>query len=336
MLSSLAVLGAGSWGTALAYLFSRRAEQVRLWARSSEAAAAMQGSRTNTRYLPGVILPNNVECTDSLEEALHDSDIVILAVPSFAVEQTSLQMASLLPQRARLVSGSKGLESTTGKRLLEVVEGAVPGIRNRLSVLSGPNLAREAAAGMPTATVVAAYDPAVATAVQAALSLPQFRIYTNPDVIGVELGGALKNIIAIAAGITDGLAYGENTKAALVSRGLTEIRRLGRSLGAHDATFSGLSGIGDLYATCASSQSRNHRVGFELGQGKSLNEILKGMDQIAEGVPTIQAALLLASRTGVEMPITQCLHEVIFRGASPRRSVSALMARSHSSELDLV
>ncbi|MDQ2730740.1 MAG: NAD(P)-dependent glycerol-3-phosphate dehydrogenase [Armatimonadota bacterium] len=334
MLDRMAVLGAGSWGTALAYLFSRRCGRVRLWARSDHMSLTIQESRRNDRYLPGITLPAEVTCGCDMAWAVDSADIVILAVPSFAIEATSRMLQPRLPPEAIVLSGAKGLESATGRRLSQVVEDAIPGVRDRLAVLSGPNLAGEAAAGQPTATVVAAFQEGVGRRIQDELSLPQFRIYRNPDVIGVELGGALKNIVAIAAGIIDGLGHGENTKAALVSRGLNEIRRLGRSLGAADATFSGLSGIGDLYATCASSQSRNHRVGVELGRGSRLNEILQGMDQTAEGVPTIQAALLLAATSGVEMPITHCLHSVVFENADPRQSLEALMARATSCEND--
>lgn len=334
MLNRMAVLGAGSWGTALAYLFSRQCGTVRLWSRSEEMSRIIGQTHRNDRYLPGISLPAKVSCGCEMGWAVEDAEIVILAVPSFAIEETSGMLRPLLPPSALVLSGAKGLESATGRRLSQVVEDAIPGVRDRLAVLSGPNLAGEAAAGQPTATVVAAHQECVGRIIQDGLSLPQFRIYRNPDVVGVELGGALKNIIAIAAGIIDGLNFGENTKAALVSRGLNEMRRLGRSLGAEDATFSGLSGIGDLYATCASSQSRNHRVGVELGRGSRLKDILQGMDQTAEGVPTIQAALLLAGSTGVEMPITRCLHSVVFGNADPRESVEALMARATSCESD--
>lgn len=332
MVDNLAILGAGSWGTALAYLFSRRAKRVHLWARSQEASREVQRVRHNERYLPGIRLPDQVFCTSELSGAVSGAEIVILAVPSFAIEETSCLLEPHLAASSVVLSAAKGLDCETGRRLSELVEAVVPQARDRLAVLSGPNLAREAAAGMPTATVVAAHVPSVADQIQEALSLPEFRIYTNLDVVGVELGGALKNVIAIAAGITDGLGYGENTKAALVSRGLSEMRRLGRALGAMEATFSGLSGIGDLYATCASSQSRNHRVGFELGQGKSLSDILEGMDQTAEGVPTTRAALALADSTGVEMPITRGLAAVLFQGLGARQSVGDLMTRAFSCE----
>ena len=334
MLNKLAVLGAGSWGTVLAYLFSRRASQVSLWSRASPAAEALRASRENARYLPGVRLPSNVHPTSDLLEAVRDAAVVVLAVPSFAVEETCQQARSVLPKEALILSGAKGLESS-GHRISQIVESVIPGVGLRLVVLSGPNLAREMAAEMPTATVVASHNPSASIKVQEALCLPQFRIYTNPDVIGVELGGALKNIVAIAAGITDGLGYGENTKAALMSRGLHEIRRLGRALGALDATFSGLSGIGDLYATCASNKSRNHRVGFELGRGRKLPEILEEVDQVAEGVQTTQAALVLARREQVEMPIARALETVLFHGADPRETVNSLMSRAPSAEIDL-
>ncbi|HET6382208.1 MAG TPA: NAD(P)H-dependent glycerol-3-phosphate dehydrogenase [Armatimonadota bacterium] len=329
---SLAVLGSGSWGTVLACLFSRRARRVTLWSRSSDSARSIQQTRANDRYLPGFRLPDNIEVTADLCRATTEASIIVIATPSFAVGETCGQIASYIGPDTLVISGAKGLESSTGRRMSEVVEACIPGVGDRLVALSGPNLAREMVADMPTATVVASRTPGPARQIQASLSLPRLRIYTNPDVVGVELGGALKNIVAIAAGITDGLGYGENTKAALMSRGLTEIRRLGRALGAVDATFSGLSGIGDLYATCASNKSRNHKVGFELGRGRKLSEILESMDQISEGVLTTDAALLLASQTGVEMPITRGLHQILFENASPREIVSALMARAHTSE----
>jgi len=328
----IAIIGAGSWGTALAVLLGNQGRQVRLWPRRREQAEALSRQRENARYLPGVSLPEKVAVCASIEQAVIGSLLVVLAVPAQGMRMIASQVAPYLPLQQPLLSVAKGLEPNSGKRMSEVIGEVLP--NQPLAVLSGPNLAREVAAGIPTTSVVASEQAELCRLVQEAFMGPTFRVYTNRDVIGVELGGALKNIIAIGAGISDGLDFGDNTKAALVTRGLVEIIRLGVAMGARAETFQGLSGLGDLMATCASPHSRNYRVGFRLAKGEKLPVILESMDQIAEGVPTTKAAVSVAGRHQVEMPITAQLHEVLFGGMSPRQAVASLMSRAGRDELE--
>jgi len=332
MSTPIAIIGAGSWGTALAVLLGRQGRLVRLWPRRREQAEALSEQRENVRYLPGVPLPEKVAICAALEEAVTGSLLVVLAVPAQGMRMIASQVAPYLPLQQPLLSVAKGLEPDSAKRMSEVIAEVLP--NQPLAVLSGPNLAREVAAGIPTTSVVASQQGGLCRLVQEAFMGPTFRVYTNRDVIGVELGGALKNIIAIGAGISDGLGFGDNTKAALVTRGLVEIIRLGVAMGARAETFQGLSGLGDLMATCASPHSRNYRVGFRLAKGEKLPVILESMDQIAEGVPTTKAAVSVAGRHQVEMPITTQLHEVLFGGMSPRQAVASLMSRAGRDELE--
>jgi glycerol-3-phosphate dehydrogenase (NAD(P)+) len=348
----IAVIGAGSWGTALAVLLGRTGCAIRLWARRRALGESLRAARENPQYLPDVAFPDAVTVALDLAEALADAEFVLVAVPAKGMRETVRRLRDQVAPGQAVVSVAKGLESDSGLRMSQVIieelgdsvarpsaATAAPTRRGlaagRLAVLSGPNLAVEVAAGMATATVIASPDADLARRVQAVFLQPTFRAYTNPDVIGVELGGALKNVIAIGAGINDGLGFGDNTKAAVVTRGLAEITRLGVAMGAQAATFMGLAGVGDLVATCASRRSRNHRVGFELAQGKALPDILAGMKgQEAEGVPTTRAARMLAHRHGVEMPITEAIHAVLFEGLSPRDAVAALMTRRGKDELE--
>jgi glycerol-3-phosphate dehydrogenase (NAD(P)+) len=322
---TIAIIGAGSWGTALAVLLGRQGRRVLLWPRRAEQAEALSRTRENHLYLPGVALPAAVEICREAEAAIAESDIVILAVPAKGMREIARRIAGHIPAGKPLLSAAKGLEPDSGKRMSEIIGEALPG--QPIAVLSGPNLANEVAAGAPTTTVVASRESEICKLIQSALMGPTFRVYTNTDVIGVELGGALKNIVAIGAGISDGLGFGDNTKAALVTRGLAEMTRLGVAMGARALTFQGLSGIGDLMATCASPHSRNYKVGFRLAQGESLSAIVSGMDQIAEGVPTTQAAVKLAARYQADMPIATHLHGVLFEGVAPKAAVTGLMSR---------
>lgn len=331
---TIAVLGAGSWGTALARLLGQKNHEVRLWDHDAERASEMQDSRENTRYLPGFSLPDTVWVTPDAEPALHQAEVAVLAVPSSDMRGLLERHASLLSGTPAVLSASKGLEPTTGQRVSEICREFLPeDAWQRLAVLSGPNLATELAKGIPTATVIASSDPGLAQRLQAAFQTPALRPYTSEDVAGVELGGALKNIVAIAAGISDGLGYGDNTKASLMTRGLAEIIRLGQHLGAHRDTFWGLSGVGDMIATCAGRLSRNYRVGAGLASGKPLDAVLAEMGQVAEGVPTTVAAVLLADRVGVEAPIIQGVHRVLFEGLDAVLASRDLMDRSAKGEI---
>ncbi len=335
----VAVLGAGSWGTALSIVLaggppSFGGHEVRLWTRRPEAARAMNRTRHNPDYLSEFALPAGVAVTADIGEAAAGADIVILAVPSDGVRPTCEQLAPHLRPGQGIVNAAKGLEHQSGRRLSEVIAEVLGGAAGPIAVLSGPNLAPEVAAGIATVSVVASADREFAREIQVNFSTPRFRLYTNPDVLGVELGGALKNIVAIAAGACDGLGFGDNTKAALLTRGLAEISRLGVALGARAETFHGLAGVGDLVATCAGRKSRNHRVGYELARGRRLPDILADMSQVAEGVETTRAARRLAGEHRVEMPITAAVHAALFEGMAPREAVTALMTRSWRDELE--
>jgi glycerol-3-phosphate dehydrogenase (NAD(P)+) len=333
-IAPVAVIGAGSWGTALSLLLAQKDIPVRLWARRPDFAAALAGDRRNERYLPGVNLPESIEITDDLAAALAGARMVVLAVPSRGLREICRLLAPLVEPEQIPVSVAKGLEHDTGLRMSQVIGQELPQVAERVVVLSGPNLAAEVAAGIATTTVVAGATEELLREVQAAFMHPTFRVYTNPDLVGVELGGALKHIIAIGAGISDGLGFGDNTKASLVTRGLAEMTRLGAALGACEETFRGLSGLGDLVATCSSSKSRNHHVGYELAWGRTLDEILAGMVMVAEGVPTTRAAHRLAVELKVDMPITEQIDQVLFEGKPPLKAVQDLMMRAGRSELE--
>jgi glycerol-3-phosphate dehydrogenase (NAD(P)+) len=332
----ICIIGAGSWGTALSIAFGSAGRPVRLWARRPELAAAMAADRRNPQYLSSFELPAPVTPTADLTEALAGAHLVLLAVPSQGVAEVCRRLAPHLSPDQALISAAKGLEPHTGRRLSEVIAECLGKQRGGgIAVLSGPNLAPEVAAGAATVTVVASDSRPFALRAQSALSTPRFRVYTNPDVLGVELGGVLKNIIAIGAGVSDGLGFGENTKAALLTRGLAEMTRLGVALGARAETFRGLSGMGDLVATCAGRSSRNHHVGYQLARGRGLDEIVAEIaPQIAEGIETTRAALGLAASAGVEMPIAEAVHQVLFEGVSPTEAVRSLMTRAWRDELD--
>ena len=328
----IGVLGSGSWGTALAVLLAKKGCSVHLWGIPEESEAIARDGE-NARYLPGVKLPDTIHPTSDIDEALARRDAVVLAIPSTGVREVARLLKGKLSPEILLVNAGKGLESDTGLRGSQVIREELGDEIGRGCVaLSGPNLAVELANDVPTATVVACPDPDRAAAAQELFWAPSLRVYRNPDVIGVELGGALKNVLAIGAGVSDGLGYGDNTKATLVTRGLMEMIRLGSALGADARTFTGLSGFGDLMATCASRLSRNLRLGLMLGQGKTLEESLRALGQVAEGMHTCEAAYLLSRRHDVYMPITHEVHAVLFEGKSPRQAVHDLMSRDHKEE----
>jgi len=331
---SAAVIGSGSWGTALAVLLGKKGCTVKLWARRDELARAIARDRVNSQYLPGVMLPDTVSPTSDIAESLDECDAVILAVPSGGVRESLALIKPHLKPATLIVHAGKGLESDTGLRGSEVISQVLGDEAGRACVaLSGPNLAVELANDIPTATVVASANAENAAAAQSLFSSLSLRVYRSTDIAGVELGGALKNVLAIGAGISDGLGYGDNTKATLVTRGLVEMTRLGVALGADAMTFTGLSGVGDLIATCASRLSRNLRLGLMLGQGRAIGESLSDLGQVAEGMPTCKAAYNLSRKHGVSMPITEQIHAVLFEAKSPQQAVLDLMARGFKDEL---
>lgn len=319
------VLGGGSWGTALAVHLSRVHPAVRLWVRDPASARAMLDRRENHRYLPGVTLPAGIDIRSRLEE-IENADLVLVAVPSEFCREVYGRLAPLLRAEAIVVSATKGIEIDTLLRMSQVAAQRAPGCR--LAVLSGPSFALEVAQGQPTAVVVASSDLEVAEIVQRAVSSPTLRAYSSDDVVGVELAGALKNVIAIASGIVGGLGYGHNTLAALITRGLAEISRLAGALGGRPDTLAGLAGLGDLVLTCTGGLSRNRRLGQELGRGRSLTEALASTSMVAEGVRTTLAACALAQGAGTQMPIAEQMRAVLYEGKAPRAAVEELMLRS--------
>lgn len=332
-MDKVAVIGAGSWGTTMAAL-AGTSIPTSLYARRPELAAAMITTRANPQYLPDITLPPLVTPTGSAEEALSGAGAVVVAVPSHGFRDLFRSLAPMIPQHVPVISLTKGIEQETLATMTRViVEEAADHDPSMVGVLTGPNLAAEVAAGQPAAAVVAVESNQAAEAVQGVFMGPTFRVYTNDDVIGCELGGALKNVMAIAAGMSDGLGFGDNTKATLITRALAEITRLGVSLGGRPSTFAGLAGMGDLIATCNSEKSRNHQVGFALAQGRSLDAIVAEMKMVAEGVKTTSSALGLANRLGVEMPIAEHVAMVLHKGVHPRDAVLSLMTRQAKPEL---
>ncbi|HEX77466.1 MAG TPA: NAD(P)-dependent glycerol-3-phosphate dehydrogenase [Dehalococcoidia bacterium] len=332
-MSRVAIIGTTTWGTTLGIMLTRKGTRVRLWARSALEAQEINRTRENAPFLPGVRLPRRLTATASMEEALDRAALVIMAVPAQTMRANIRLASPYLKPPMLILSAAKGLEVGDGKRMSEVIaEEIEPALHPNICALSGPNLAKEIIGGLPAVTVVAASTQEVAERIQQLLSSPRFCVFTNTDLVGVELGGALKNIIALGAGIADGLGYGDNAKAAFITRGLAEIATLGLAAGANPLTFAGLAGLGDLIATCSSRLSRNHYVGEELGKGRSLAEITASMRSIAEGIDTTRAALHLAQRLGVEMPITQVIYRILFQGLDPRRGVAELMGRPAGSE----
>jgi glycerol-3-phosphate dehydrogenase (NAD(P)+) len=327
-----AVVGAGSWGTALASVLAKNGHEVTLWALEAEVVRSVLARHRNDIYLPDVDLPD-LHATDDLAEAVAPAELVVSVVPAQFVADVAARAMPHVRDDALVLSASKGIEIRSLRRMDQVMEEFLsPDQMARFSVISGPSFAVEVARELPTAVVAASHDPDAARQVQAAFQNRFFRVYTNPDVIGVELGGALKNVIALAAGVAAGLGFGHNTRAALITRGLAEITRLGIAMGARRETFSGLAGMGDLVLTCTGELSRNRTVGFRLGQGETLDEILHDMRAVAEGVKTTQAVRELAARHGVEMPITAEVHAMLSEGRRPREALENLMSREPKPE----
>lgn len=328
----LAVLGAGSWGTALALVLARNGHRVRLWGHDPEVMATMTETRRNPRYLSDVELPPGITPEAALDKTVADADAVLMVVPSSAFADCTRQLSPVIPASIPLIWATKGLDVRHGGLLHETAQALLPD--HPLAVLSGPSFAAEVAHGLPTAVALASTDHKACEQLAAMFHEERFRVYTSSDVIGVELGGAVKNVLAIATGLSDGLGFGANARAGLITRGLAEIRRLGAELGAEDATLTGLAGMGDLILTCTDDQSRNRRMGLALGRGESVADAAAAIGQVVEGVRTASELMLLADRLEVEMPISRAVEKVVTGACSPRAAAEGLMARAQKAEFD--
>ncbi len=328
-----AVIGAGSWGTALAVMAGRAGHEVRIWGRNPETVGAINRERVNPRYLPKVLIPPTVSATNDCSLVLDEAQFVVLAVPSHVVRELVAGIAPAWRSEMVLISATKGIETKTGKRISEIVEDVFGGaLTRRFVCISGPSFASEVIKGHPTAIAAASLDSESGLAVQQALSIEYLRIYTNDDLIGTELGGSVKNVIAIAAGMVGGLGFGSNSVAALITRGLAEMTRLATQAGGQLETLMGLAGLGDLVLTCTGNLSRNRFVGQELARGRNLNEIVTSMNEVAEGIKTTEAVRQLAGKLRVEMPITEEVYQVLYEGKTPQLAADALMNRPLRSE----
>jgi glycerol-3-phosphate dehydrogenase (NAD(P)+) len=331
----IGVVGAGSWGTALANLLATKGYAIDLWVFEEEIKEQIQQSSENSVFLPDVRLSSNLRPSNDIAEVVTAKDLVLVVVPSHVVRETTAKMADHLAGETVIVSASKGIENKSHLTMTGVMQQTLPDIPSgNLAVLSGPSFAREVARSLPTVVTVASKDSAVASLVQQAMATPHFRVYTSEDVTGVELGGSLKNVIAIASGVIDGLELGLNTRAALITRGMTEIRRLGLKMGANPRTFTGLAGFGDLILTCTGHLSRNHTVGKKIGQGEKVKEILGQMRMVAEGVKTAKSVYNLSRKLAVDMPISHETYRILYEDLSPRDAVIRLMTRDLKRELD--
>jgi glycerol-3-phosphate dehydrogenase (NAD(P)+) len=334
-MATVTVLGGGSWGTALALQLARVGHTVRLWARDARFVADLATARENRTYLPGVPLPDAIRPTESLAEACADSEMLVVVCPSRGVRPLAETLRGVVRGRPMFVSAAKGVEQGTHLTMTAILREALgPEHAPRVAVLSGPSFAREVAVGVPTAVTSAAADIGVAERVQQLFNSPEFRVYSSTDVIGVEIGGAVKNVIAVAAGVSDGLGFGFNSRAALITRGLAEISRLALQLGAERQTLAGLAGMGDLVLTCTGDQSRNRTVGLRLGRGESLEQIVASMKEVAEGVHNTRTVRELAESAKVEMPITERMYQLLYENKPPRQVVLELTTRSMRREAD--
>ncbi len=326
----VSVLGAGSWGTALAVLLCENGHEVTLWSIDKREVEMIDEKREQVEKLPGVRIPDRIAVTNELENSISGRDMLVLAVPSIFVRSTAKMMQPYVEDGQIIVNVAKGIEEDTLMNMTDVIEDEIHNAR--VGVLSGPSHAEEVGRKIPTTVVAGAHDKKTAETIQDAFMSPVFRVYTSPDMVGIELGAALKNVIALAAGIIDGLGYGDNTKAALITRGIVEITRLGMAMGGRAETFAGLSGIGDLIVTCTSSHSRNHNAGYLIGQGKSYQEAMDEVKMVVEGVYSAKAALKLAEKYGVEVPITEQVNHVLFDGVAAKDAVLSLLVRNRTSE----
>ncbi|STO31578.1 Glycerol-3-phosphate dehydrogenase [NAD(P)+] [Fusobacterium necrogenes] len=331
-MKKVVIIGSGSWGTALGLVLAGKGYDVTLWEYNKQQAENIQNSRENTRYLPGVKLPNNLNITSESKDLLKDVRYVIFSVPSQVLRTVIRQFSPQITEEMILVNTAKGIEVSTGMRLSEVIKDEIIGkYHKNIVILSGPTHAEEVSIGLPT-TIVAAGKKDKAAEIQELFNTKDFRVYLNEDIIGVEIGAAVKNCLAIGAGIADGIGFGDNTKAALITRGIAEMTRFGKALGADERTFSGLSGIGDLIVTCASKHSRNRYVGECLGRGQTIHEILKSMTMVAEGVPTVKAVYEQAQSLNISMPIVEATYNIIYNNADAREMVEELMKRELKEE----
>ena len=331
----IAVVGAGSWGTAIGDLLACKGYPVSLWAFEKEVEDHIQKFHENKIFLPNHKLSSNISASNDLVEVITDKDLVVVVVPSHVMRNVTKEMAGHLSDSVILISASKGIEQKTHLTMSGVIKENLPDVdEGRLAVISGPSFAKEVAQKIPTSVTVACKNPECAALVQHLFATTYFRVYSSDDIIGVELGGSVKNVIAIAAGITDGLGLGLNTRAALITRGMTEIRRLGLHLGANPRTFTGLAGFGDLVLTCTGNLSRNYTVGIKLGRGKKLQEILAEMRMVAEGIKTAKSVYNFSRKLGVEMPICQEVYRILYKDLAPQKAVRRLMTRTLKQELD--
>ncbi|WP_096188614.1 NAD(P)H-dependent glycerol-3-phosphate dehydrogenase [Evansella halocellulosilytica] len=334
-MSKIAVIGSGSWGTALAIVLADNDHQVRIWGRSEEQINEINDLHQNQRYLPDAKLPETIKASTSINYVLEDADTIVLVIPTKAMREVLPQIKNHMTEEKLFVHASKGIEPGTHLRISEIIEEEIPSqLRSGVVVLSGPSHAEEVSLRQPTTVTASSVNIDKAKYVQDLFMTQHFRVYTNPDLIGVEIGGALKNIIAICSGLTNGLGYGDNAKAALMTRGLAEIGRLGMKLGANPITFAGLSGLGDLIVTCTSVHSRNWRAGNMIGQGMTVDNMLDEMGMVVEGIRTTKAAHELAKKLEVEMPITNGLYNVLFHGKAPQEAVTELMGRVKKHEVE--
>ncbi|MBS6467297.1 MAG: NAD(P)H-dependent glycerol-3-phosphate dehydrogenase [Clostridium sp.] len=328
----IGVLGAGSWGTALAVLLHENGHEVTLWSIDKREVAMIDEKREQVEKLPGVRIPDRIAVTNDVESSVTGKDILVMAVPSIFIRSTSKMIAPYVKEGQLIVNVAKGIEEETLMNMTDIIEDEIK--QARVGVLSGPSHAEEVGRRIPTTVVAGAHDKKTAEEIQEAFMSPVFRVYTSPDMVGIELGAALKNVIALAAGIVDGLGLGDNTKAALITRGIAEITRLGLAMGGRFETFIGLSGIGDLIVTCTSNHSRNHNAGYLIGQGKSYQEAMDEVKMVVEGVYSAKAALALAKKYNVEVPITEQVNQVLFEGRSAKDAVTSLLMRNRTSECD--
>ncbi len=329
MNKKISVIGSGGWGTAVALLLAKKENDVTLWSWQKEESDNLAKYHENKPFLPGVILPDNISFTSDLEQCA-DAELIVMATPSSAVSATAKNLSPMIKEGQTILNISKGLDPETRLRLSQIIRKHIP--QADIAVMSGPSHAEEVSRGLPTTNVVAADNEKLAQKIQDIFMHDTFRVYTSSDMIGVEMGGTLKNVIAICAGITDGLGFGDNTKAALMTRGIAEIARLGVAMGAKPETFAGLSGIGDLIVTCTSMHSRNRRAGILIGKGKSCQEAVAEVKMVVEGVPTTKSGYYLAKEYGVDMPITAQAYEILFNGKKPKDAVMELMMRDKKHE----
>ena len=332
-MAKISVIGSGGWGIALTILLHKNRHDLTIWSFDKREAEELKTTRENKTKLPNILLPEDIKVTDDLKEAVDNKDVLILAVPSKAIRSVSKSLKDIIKDNQIIVNVAKGLEEDTLKTMTDIIEEELKGKKPQVAVLSGPSHAEEVGKGIPTTCVVSAHNKELTLYLQNIFMNPSFRVYTSPDMLGVEIGGALKNVIALAAGIADGLNYGDNTKAALITRGIKEISLLGVAMGGEQSTFYGLTGLGDLIVTCASMHSRNRRAGILLGQGKTLDEAIKEVNMVVEGVYSAKSALMAAKKYNVEIPIIEQVNAVLFENKNAAEAVNELMIRDKKLEI---